>query len=326
MLVPVTNASTLDKTVEGMLGFAPPEGTTASASSEYTPQYSADKSIDQNKESYWNAGTYTGSIELKFPNPTEFNFIHITTNAKPVRTVSYIIYGLKNGEWIKISEEVTQSLKDTFTTSPPIKVKEGAYEAIKIDGNGGSSWLAISEITLGTFELINLAGEPQDSSARLNWNSIKEATGYKIQYGTEPGKYTDSMLVNENAKDNYIVPNLTNGSTYYFQIVAIFNGVETVISNEAVVTLPGKNEPSQPPVPSSNRAILVVIMTTGLEKEFDLSMQEVNDFINWYEAKQEVIGKSSYAIDKRDNNKGPFKSRKDYILYDSVLTFEVSEY
>ena len=326
MMVPVANASTLNKTVEGMLGFAPPEGTTASASSEYTTQYSADKSIDQNKESYWNAGTYTGNIELKFPNPTEFNFVHITTNAEPVRTVSYIIYGLQNGEWIKISDEVTQSLKDTFTTSPPIKVKQGAYESIKIEGDGGSSWLAISEITLGNFELINLVGEPQDSSAILNWNSIKEATDYKIMYGTEPGNYTKSIFVNENEKDNYTVPDLINGSTYYFQVVAIFNGVETVLSNEAMVTLPGENEPSNPPAPSSDRAILVVVMTTGLEKEFDLSMREVNDFIDWYEAKQARNGRASYAINKHDNNKGPFKSRKDYILYDRVLTFEVNEY
>ncbi|WP_237175792.1 hypothetical protein [Paenibacillus xylanexedens] len=84
--------------------------------------------------------------------------------------------------------------------------------------------------------------------------------------------------------------------------------------------------PEQPEEPSTNRAIFVVTMTTGLEKEFDLSMKEVNDFIDWYEAKQAGSGKASYAIDKHDNNKGPFKSRKDYILFDRVLTFEVSEY
>ncbi|MEK4527293.1 hypothetical protein NST38_17920 [Paenibacillus sp. FSL H8-0104] len=66
-------------------------------------------------------------------------------------------------------------------------------------------------------------------------------------------------------------------------------------------------------------------MTTGLEKEFDLIMQEVNSFIDWYEAKQAGSGKTSYAIDKHENKKGPFKSNKDQILYDRVLTFEVSE-
>lgn len=90
---------------------------------------------------------------------------------------------------------------------------------------------------------------------------------------------------------------------------------------------PAESEvPTEPEQPSGNRAILVVTMITGLEKEFDLSMQEVNDFINWYEAKQTGSGKASYAVDKHDNNKGPFKSRKDYILFDRVLTFEVSEY
>ncbi|WP_270619780.1 bacterial surface protein [Paenibacillus macerans] len=89
---------------------------------------------------------------------------------------------------------------------------------------------------------------------------------------------------------------------------------------------PEPEEPTTPEQPSGNRAILVVTMTTGLEKEFDLSMKEVNDFIDWYEAKQAGSGKASYAIDKHDNNKGPFSSRKDYILFDRMLTFEVSEY
>ncbi|MCC3380670.1 kelch-like protein, partial [Paenibacillus sp. UY79] len=85
----------------------------------------------------------------------------------------------------------------------------------------------------------------------------------------------------------------------------------------------GKSDPEQA---SGNRAILVVTMTTGLEKEFDLSMKEVNDFISWYEGKQAGSGPASYAINKHDNNKGPFSNRKDYMLFDRILTFEVSEY
>ncbi|MGW8444314.1 Kelch repeat-containing protein [Paenibacillus sp. S33] len=85
-------------------------------------------------------------------------------------------------------------------------------------------------------------------------------------------------------------------------------------------------EPTDPSQPTGDRAILVVTMTTGLEKEFDLSMKEVNAFIAWYEGKQAGSGSASYAINKHDNNKGPFSSRKDYMLYDRILTFEVSEY
>ncbi|MNC80688.1 hypothetical protein D3C75_1335800 [compost metagenome] len=67
-------------------------------------------------------------------------------------------------------------------------------------------------------------------------------------------------------------------------------------------------------------------MNTGLEKEFDLSLEEVNAFIAWYENKQTGTGTASYAINKHVNNKGPFTSRKDYVIFDRILTFEVSEY
>ncbi|QQZ58948.1 kelch-like protein [Paenibacillus sonchi] len=81
-----------------------------------------------------------------------------------------------------------------------------------------------------------------------------------------------------------------------------------------------------PEQPTGDRAILVVTMNTGLEKEFDLSMDEVNAFIAWYENKQSGTGKASYAIDKHDNNKGPFTNRKDYVIFDKILTFSVDEY
>ncbi|WP_309242092.1 hypothetical protein [Paenibacillus sp. S150] len=78
-----------------------------------------------------------------------------------------------------------------------------------------------------------------------------------------------------------------------------------------------------PEQPTVDRAILVVTMTTGLEKEFDLSMDEVNSFLNWYD---NASGASRYGIDKHDNNKGPFTNRKDYVIFDRILTFSVDEY
>ncbi|URJ42205.3 fibronectin type III domain-containing protein [Paenibacillus polymyxa] len=357
LLPSVTHAAALNKTVKGMLGFSPPEGTTAKASSIYS-NYVAGNSIDGDIGTYWNASTFKGNIELIFPSPIEINFVHITTAATPPREISYTIYGLEGGKWVPISEQITHSLTATYTTSQPDKVKLGTYDGIKIDANGGSSWLAFNEITIGMVEAIDLKGQPQNSSAKLSWNTIKDATNYKINYGTQPNKYTDSISVEKDSAGNYVVPNLINGTTYYFQVVAIFNGVETSISNEAVVTPtglsttdpttpgnpspeeptnpskpgttnpnePSTGEPTDPQSPSGNRAILVVTMTTGLEKEFDLSMKEVNDFISWYEGKQAGSGSASYAVNKHDNNKGPFSSRKDYMLYDRILTFEVSEY
>ncbi|MNB94369.1 hypothetical protein D3C75_415200 [compost metagenome] len=78
-----------------------------------------------------------------------------------------------------------------------------------------------------------------------------------------------------------------------------------------------------PEQPTGDRAILVVTMNTGLEKEFDLLMSEINAFLNWYDS---ASGSSRYGIDKHDNNKGPFSKRTDYVIFDKILTFEVSEY
>lgn len=80
------------------------------------------------------------------------------------------------------------------------------------------------------------------------------------------------------------------------------------------------------PQPTGDRAILTVTMTTGLEKEYDLSMDEVNAFISWYDAKDAGSGPSKYAINKHDNNKGPFSKRTDYVIFNNILTFEVNEY
>ncbi|WP_229695940.1 hypothetical protein [Paenibacillus albidus] len=81
-----------------------------------------------------------------------------------------------------------------------------------------------------------------------------------------------------------------------------------------------------PEQPTGDRAIMVVTMSTGLEKEFDLSMEEVNTFIAWYEQKQAGTGTASYAINKHENNKGPFTNRKDYVIFDKILTFSVDQY
>ncbi|GAV11515.1 hypothetical protein PBN151_1444 [Paenibacillus sp. NAIST15-1] len=40
--------------------------------------------------------------------------------------------------------------------------------------------------------------------------------------------------------------------------------------------VPDPEKPTNPEPTKGNRALLVVTMTTGLEKEFDLSMEEVN--------------------------------------------------
>ncbi|MFE6073173.1 discoidin domain-containing protein [Paenibacillus sp. NPDC057886] len=85
-------------------------------------------------------------------------------------------------------------------------------------------------------------------------------------------------------------------------------------------------EPEQPSQPAGKHAFLVVTMTTGMVKEYDLPMSDVNAFLNWYDVRDTGIGPSKFAINKYSNNKGPFSKRTDYVIFDKILTFEVSEY
>ncbi|OKP94366.1 kelch repeat-containing protein [Paenibacillus sp. P46E] len=86
-------------------------------------------------------------------------------------------------------------------------------------------------------------------------------------------------------------------------------------------------EPNPDPTePNSNRALLTITLTTGIEKEFDLSIEEVNAFLKWYDAKDAGSGPAKFAIDKHSNNKGPFSKRSDYVIFKNILSFEVDEY
>jgi subtilase family serine protease/ribosomal protein S20 len=57
-----------------------------------------------------------------------------------------------------------------------------------------------------------------DAQVVLNWNSVPTATGYTVKYGTVQGNYSSTIEVG--SATAYTVSGLTNGTTYYFVVVA----------------------------------------------------------------------------------------------------------
>lgn len=155
----------------------------------------------------------------------------------------------------------------------------------------------------------------EGSNDGVTWNVLDTQSNITEWVDSTPKKFTFS---NSNSYKDYRINITANNGSQYITL----GELEMMSKLSSSTPNPGTEEPT----PNGDRAILVVTMTTGLEKEFDLSMKEVNDFIAWYEGKQAGSGSASYAINKHDNNKGPFSSRKDYMLYDRILTFEVNEY
>ncbi|WP_018883474.1 cohesin domain-containing protein [Paenibacillus massiliensis] len=112
-----------------------------------------------------------------------------------------------------------------------------------IGGINGTGFITVESIDIdSTGEMINYAPTNLNATASnqqviLDWEPNPYADSYTIKYGTEPGKYTDTVSVTKDAYGNYEIPGLASGATYYFVVAGIVNDAETTYSNEASVTL-----------------------------------------------------------------------------------------
>ncbi|MFC7153740.1 hypothetical protein [Cohnella cellulosilytica] len=167
----------------------------------------------------------------------------------------------------------------------------------------------------------NLTANSGDSEITLDWTTVDGASSYVVKRSTSPGGPYD-ILASGLTNNTYVDLNVVNGVTYYYVIDSIHaNGVVT--SNEASATLDIPNQ--EPEEPTDGRALLTIYVSGGQIKEYDLSAAELNAYLNWYDAKDAGSGPAKYAFTKTWN-KGPFKTRTEYVIFDKILTFDVDEY
>ncbi|MNC24756.1 hypothetical protein D3C75_728210 [compost metagenome] len=138
---------------------------------------------------------------------------------------------------------------------------------------------------------------------------------YNYHYSTESNKVITLPQIMNNVKTVAII----NKMPYSGMLVWEF---DVFGANITYPETPGTDPGTEP---SSDRAILTITMSNGLEKEYDLSITEVNAFIDWYDKKEAGVGPAKYAFNK-EWNKGPFKKRTEYVIFDKILTFNVDEY
>lgn len=74
---------------------------------------------------------------------------------------------------------------------------------------------------------------------------------------------------------------------------------------------------------NENKSVLSISLVNGITKEYDVSMNEVGKFINWYEERAKGKGNALYCFNKKIN---PYESVKEYIAHDKIVSFEVKEY
>ena len=139
-----------------------------------------------------------------------------------------------------------------------------SLDAIDIDADGK---------LLDPYTPDHLGATPGDGQVTLNWNEIQEADSYTVRYGTESGKYTDTVTVTKDAYGNYVVPGLTNGTTYYFVVTATVNGAESARSVEVSAI------PQAAPEAAAALNVTIAEDTVKVGDEFKaaISLDHVND-------------------------------------------------
>ncbi|MDT3426632.1 hypothetical protein J2Z22_002158 [Paenibacillus forsythiae] len=269
----------------------------------YISQYSLYQGTSNSKVSFNFKGTKIRLIAYRYPQRNTNNKIIIDGT-----TYTYSEYGT--------NQEKTLVFEKTG-------LDEGVHSVEIIGGTSASGIITINAVDIdSTGEIVDnvpseLIATSGNSNISLSWDQPKQADSYKIRYGVNSGDYTKTVTVTKDVYGGYVVPGLTNGTTYYFVVSATVNGIESGYSNEVSAVPQAAEMPG--------RAILTIYLTNGTEKEYDLSMTEVDAFIDWYDQKDTGVGPAKYAFNKTWN-KGPFKKRTEYVIFDKILTFNVDEY
>lgn len=196
----------------------------------------------------------------------------------------------------------------------PITTGKFTLDAIDIDDTG-----YLIDINSPDFP-IYLSATPGIAKIDLSWSAVEGATSYNIKRSTTSGG--PYATITTTSAITYTDTNVENGITYYYVVSAIVSGTESPNSPEGhgIPIIP-----EEPPVVTGNSAILEITMVTGEIKEYDLTDTELQSFLTWYDGRSNGADKAYYIFTKKNNIK-PFLSRKEYISYDKISSFEVNEY
>ncbi|AIQ31265.1 hypothetical protein P40081_26195 [Paenibacillus sp. FSL P4-0081] len=287
---------------------------------------------------------YTGSWYTATGTSYYNGSAKVTTKAADNNYVSFSFYGTelrliadRNTDRHSDNTITIDGVTETFTEYSTTSTKQvlvyektglplGAHTVNVTVGHNRINFIVDAIDIDDTGYLINTnLSSPLDLSAAaaiekidLSWTAVTNATSYNVKRSTTTGGLYETIASNV-TNATYTDINVTSDVKYYYVVTAVNAAGESISSNETSAI------PLAATVPDNGRAILTIYLNNGTEKEYDLSMTEVNAFIDWYDQKDAGVGTAKYAFIKAWN-KGPFIKRTEYVVFDKILTFNVDEY
>ncbi|WP_312421848.1 fibronectin type III domain-containing protein [Anaerospora hongkongensis] len=206
-----------------------------------------------------------------------------------------------------------ESTEHSVIIQPAELSKTVTLDAIDIDVNGGLKPYNPIESEPNIPVPINLVATAGDSQVTLSWDAVTGATGYNVKRSTTAGGPYTTIASNVSGT-SYVDTGVVNGTTYYYVVTAITADGESANSNEASATPTATETPGE-----SSKALLRVTMTDSSEREYKLSIAEINDFMAWMD-RPATAGTSFYTFNKS------ITDSKDYLLFDKIISFEVAKF
>lgn len=193
---------------------------------------------------------------------------------------------------------------------------------INITENNGLS----NSVVIGELEMMETVSAPTNltakagiSSVQLTWDKVMNAESYIVYRSNIQGGPYDTV-VTSGFDNTYNDISVADGVTYYYIVVAIVSGTESTYSNETSAT----------PIPGSNtnyfgdHGVIEITMLTGEVKKYNLAISDILKFITWYDNYFTGLEKAYYIFSKP--NATPFLSRREYIIFDKISSFEIMDY
>jgi hypothetical protein len=219
-------------------------------------------------------------------------------------------YGFQNGELITTKYNTTSI--PVSSLSPSIgRFNDKSYFEGYIDE------FRISNIARWTSSFIpptsnnpptNLTATADDSQVTLSWNAVEGAASYNVKRSTTAGGPYATIATNI-PDTSYLDTTVANGTTYYYVVTAVdSSGNESANSNEASATPVAAQVPGQ--------ALLRITMNDSSEREYRLSIAEIENFIKWYD-RTVGTGNTCYAFDDIVD------LSKEYLSFEKIISFKV---